>query len=130
MVDGSVRLAIIFGVSAVVVGLTVVAVGTSLPELAVSAVASFRGETDISMGNIIGSNVFNILMVAGVASAAGTILIEKALMNQFAIMILVSCLIVPMIWRGHTLGRKEGAAMLAGYAIYIYYLYAAGISMA
>ena len=127
LIDSAVKIMEIFGVSEKFIGLTVVAFGTSLPELATSVVAAMRKELDISIGNLIGSNVFNILAVLGAAALANPIsipggLIESGLIIDYAVMIVISAL--PLIMMNHTgtLSRKQGALLLIAYAVYIVYL--------
>ncbi len=121
LVDSAVFIAQSFGISPAIIGLTMIAVGTSLPELATSAVASKKGESDISIGNVLGSNVFNTLLVLGLAACvfAGTIPVDSALLWDVALMTVVCLFLVPTLWTGHTLTRQEGAFMLVIYAVYI-----------
>ncbi len=121
LVDSAVYIAESFGISPAIIGLTMIAVGTSLPELATSAVASKKGESDISIGNVLGSNVFNTLLVLGLAAFlfVGSIPVDSALLWDVALMTVVCLFLVPTLWTGHTLTRKEGAFMLVVYAVYI-----------
>ncbi len=121
LVDSAVYIAESFGISPAIIGLTMIAVGTSLPELATSAVASKKGESDISIGNVLGSNVFNSLLVLGLAAFlfAGSIPVDSALLWDVALMTVVCLFLVPTLWTGHTLTRQEGAFMLVVYAVYI-----------
>ncbi|MHC8508825.1 MAG: calcium/sodium antiporter [Rhodospirillales bacterium] len=120
LVDGAVDMARTFGVSEAVIGLTVIAVGTSLPELAASAAAAFRGHAGLAVGNVVGSNLFNILGVAGVVAlvtplpAAGQIVIF-----DIWVMLAAAAVMVPVLLWNKTLGRAAGAAFLAVYAAYI-----------
>ncbi len=120
MVDASVGLARDFAISEAVIGLTIVAVGTSLPELAASVAAALKGERDIAIGNVVGSNIFNVLAILGASALAAPLAVAPGfLMRDLPVVIGVSlalCLIVAL--RGH-LGRGGGAALLAGYALYI-----------
>jgi cation:H+ antiporter len=121
LVDSAVYIAQSFGISPAIIGLTMIAVGTSLPELATSAVASKKGESDISIGNVLGSNVFNTMLVLGLAAFlfTGTIPVDSALLWDVALMTVVCLFLVPTLWTGHTLTRQEGAFMLIVYAVYI-----------
>jgi cation:H+ antiporter len=121
LVDSAVYIAESFGIHPAIIGLTMIAVGTSLPELATSAVASRRGESDISIGNVLGSNVFNGLLVLGLAAFlfAGSIPVDAGFLWDIALMTVVCLFLVPTLWTGHTLTRQEGAFMLVIYAVYI-----------
>lgn len=116
-----------FGVNEKFIGLTVVAFGTSLPELATSVVAAMRKQMDISIGNLVGSNVFNILSVIGFASMIRPIsipggFIESGLIFDYAMMLLVSFLPLLMMWKDNTVSRKNGFILLSCYIGYIFYL--------
>jgi cation:H+ antiporter len=119
LVDGAVAIAEGLGVSAVVIGLTVVAVGTSLPELATSIVAARRGHSDIALGNVLGSNIFNVLGILGITAsvrpidAAGLPWYDGVAMLGFAL------LTVPFLWSGSTFSRREGAVLLVAYGAYV-----------
>lgn len=126
LVWGAIAIAQYFGVSELVIGLTVVAVGTSLPELASSVVASFKGEDDIALGNIIGSNVFNSLMVIGVAGVVSPLHSSPELLTRdlpvmagTTVLLYIFCRARPSAGR---LTRGEGAVLLAGYIAYTAYL--------
>ncbi|UCC92690.1 MAG: calcium/sodium antiporter [Thermoplasmata archaeon] len=121
LVDSAVFIAESFGISPAIIGLTMIAVGTSLPEMATSAVASKKGESDISIGNVLGSNVFNTLLVLGLAAFlfAGSIPVDPALLWDIALMSVICLFLVPTLWTGHTLTRREGVFMLTVYAVYI-----------
>ncbi len=107
------------GISEAVIGLTVVAVGTSLPELATSVVAAARGEDDIAVGNIVGSNVFNILAILGAASLVSPLETTGIGVVDLASMTFASLVLLPLAWSGHRLSRIEGALLLAGYCAYV-----------
>ncbi len=121
-VNGAIVVAKLCHVSDAVIGLTIVAVGTSLPELATSAVAAFRGEDDIAVGNVVGSNIFNILCILGIAplicpfQAAGIQVVDLIAMVAFAAVLMV------MSYTGRTIRRWEGAVLLIGYAGYVAFL--------
>ena len=125
LVNGAVAVAKTLGVSELVIGLTIISVGTSLPELATSVVASLRGERDIAVGNVIGSNTFNILSVLGLSSIAaprGLDVSPVALRFDIPIMIAVAVICLPIFFRGYVISRWEGALLLAYYATYVLYL--------
>ena len=123
LIDGSVAIAKAFGVSEAIIGLTIVAAGTSTPELAASLVAAFRKQPDIALGNIIGSNVFNILAITGVAGSVQPIYAPGVSMMDVAVMITMSVALLPMIRSGGTLDRSEGFCLLLGYGVYLYWLW-------
>lgn len=126
LVDGATTIATSLGVSQAVIGLTIVAVGTSLPELATSLVAAIRGNSAVSLGNIVGSNIFNILGILGITAIVTPVPVSAA-MQQFDIPVMVaSALLLLAILRfANRIPRLAGAAMLAGYAVYVGVLYAA-----
>jgi cation:H+ antiporter len=118
-VKGSSAIARNFGVSALVVGLTVVAFGTSAPELFVSVNASMKGPADVSIGNVVGSNTFNILVIIGLAAWAGNVLVAPAVLKrEMPIMLAVMLLFIGMSFDGE-LSRLEGAIMFAGIVGYL-----------
>jgi cation:H+ antiporter len=113
------------GVSDLVIGLTVVAVGTSLPELATSFLASLRGQRDIAVGNVIGSNLFNLMCVlglTGVVSPDPVPVAESSLRVDFPVMLAATLVLVPIIWKGFEIRRSEGLLLMASYAVYVTYL--------
>lgn len=125
LVEGAVALARALGLSELVIGLTVIAVGTSLPELATSIMAAFRGERDIAVGNIVGSNIFNLLCVLGLASLVSPQAIgvsSNALAFDFPVMIAVAVACLPIFFAGYCIKRWEGALFLAYYVAYTLYL--------
>ncbi|HHP7238247.1 calcium/sodium antiporter [Longibacter sp.] len=119
LVDGAVLIASTLGVPDVIVGLTVVAVGTSLPELATSAAAAYRGEGDIAIGNAVGSSIFNLLGILGLTvvihplDTGGFRALDALIMTGFAAALL------PLLRTGLSLSRREGAALVAAYTVYI-----------
>ncbi len=118
-VEGAVTLAQKLGIPSLVIGLTIVAVGTSLPEFATSLIASLRGQADISVGNIVGSNIFNILFILGVAGLIAPMPIEaKVLQLDIPVMIAMALLLPLLSWKSRQLGRLGGAAMLTFYVAY------------
>lgn len=127
VVDNAVKVMKILGVSEKFIGLTIVAFGTSLPELATSVVAALRKEMDISIGNLVGSNVFNIMSVLGVASLVRPIPIpggffESGLVIDYAVMLFTSFLPWLMLRKNDTITRADGFILLACYVGYLAYL--------
>ena len=125
LVDGAVELALFLGVSQLVVGLTVVAIGTSLPEVATSVVAALRGQRDIAVGNVVGSNLFNLLLVLGLCAAVsprGVAVSPVALRFDLPIMMLVSLACLPVFLVDYTIQRWEGGLFLLYYAAYLTFL--------
>jgi len=124
IVVGAVTFAEAMGVSQLVIGLTVIAVGTSLPEIAATVVASLRGERDIAVGNVVGSSIFNILAVLGVASIsapAGIPVSATALAFDIPVMIAVALACLPIFLNGHRIYRWEGFLFLGYYGAYTIY---------
>ncbi len=121
-VDAAVRLAEAAGVSNAVIGLTVVAVGTSLPEFATTIVAALRGESEIAVGNVVGSNLFNLLGILGAAALVRPLAAPGLELLHVAVMAAFTLALALMLWTGRRLVRAEGAVLLAGYAAYMAYL--------
>lgn len=125
LVDGATAIALSFGVSERVVGLTIVAWGTSLPELATSVVAAVRGERDIAVGNVVGSNVFNLLGVLGAAALlapAGIPVGPSAFRLDGPVMLAAALACFPVFLTGRSIARREGALFLAGFIGYLWLL--------
>lgn len=125
LVAGATTLARSLGVSELIIGLTIVAVGTSLPELATSVVASLRGQRDIAVGNVVGSNIFNILIVLGGAALIGpqgVAVSRTAFAFDIPVMIAVALACLPVFFTGYRIDRWEGLLFLAYYAAYVAYL--------
>lgn len=123
LVTGGVDLARSLGVSELIIGATVIAFGTSVPELAASIQAAIRKESDIAIGNIIGSNVFNILVVLGASALAAPIGVSQDMLRiHVPVMIATAVLIVPMMRIGYRVGRVDGALLLTLYLGYTGYL--------
>jgi cation:H+ antiporter len=125
LVSGAVSIAQGFGVSELVIGLTVVAVGTSLPEVATSVIATLRNERDIAVGNVVGSNIFNLLLVLGVAGmvAPGGIPVASAAIRfDIPVMIAVALACLPVFFMGNRIERWEGLLFLGYYLAYTLYL--------
>jgi cation:H+ antiporter len=124
MVRSAVFMARHLGVSDLIIGVTVVALGTSLPELAASTVSACKGEADLSVGNVIGSNIFNLFFVLGFCSLIRPITIESGIVSyELPLMLFFSLALWPLVQRRLRLGRTEGGLLLLGYlAFIIYYL--------
>lgn len=122
LLDGAVGIARIYEISEVVIGLTVIAIGTSLPELATSAVASFKKNSDLALGNAIGSNILNISCILGIAAIIKPIPTGEIRTVDMLVMISVSILLWAMLGRRFVLDRIEGAILVIIYFIYVYSL--------
>jgi len=125
LVNGAISIANMLGISALVIGLTIVAIGTSLPELATSVIASIRGERDIAVGNIVGSNIFNILVVLGLTGAVsphGIHVSVEALQFDIPVMIVAAVACLPIFFTGHIIARWEGVLFIGYYIAYLIYL--------
>ncbi|MBN1520986.1 MAG: calcium/sodium antiporter [Candidatus Aureabacteria bacterium] len=129
VVSNAVALAKMMKVSELIIAATIVALGTSLPELMTSLVASLKGEQDIAVGNVIGSNIFNILWVLGFCALITPFdLQSKQLGFHNLVMIIFSLLCLPIMHTGKTISRTEGLFMVFGYILYIVLLYAFSVS--
>lgn len=126
-VNGAVTLAEMLGVSKIVIGISVVAFGTSLPELATSVVAALKGEADVSLGNVVGSNIFNILMILGITGLIFPIPSKEVNYIDLSLMVGVSVIVIPLAYFGRRLTRMNGLFLLMIYSGYIYYLYTKSI---
>lgn len=125
LVFGAVFIAKHFGVSELIIGLTIVSAGTSLPEVATSVLAALKGERDIAVGNVVGSNIFNILTVLGISSIvapSGVEVAKQALESDMLIMIAVAVATFPVFFYGYRIGRISGFFFLAFYGAYLAYL--------
>lgn len=125
LVNGAVMLAKWWGLSELIIGLTIVAAGTSLPEVATSVIASIRGERDIAVGNVVGSNIFNILAVLGLSSIVapdGVSVSSAALVFDIPVMVAVAFACLPIFFTAHLIARWEGVLFLAYYVAYMLYL--------
>ncbi len=118
LVRGATAVAAALGVPDAVVGLTVVAVGTSLPELATSAVAAARGAGDLALGNVVGSNLFNLLGILGAAAVVQPLAAPGLRHADLLVMLGLTVLLLPLVRSGFVLSRWEGTALLAAYAVY------------
>lgn len=123
LVDHSIIIAKSFGVSEAVIGLTIVAAGTSMPELATSIVAALKKQPDIAIGNVIGSNVFNLLGILGVASLISPIHAPGISWVDYTTMIVFFTLLIPILYTKRTLHRAEGMLLLVLYSGYLYILW-------
>jgi len=120
IVDGAASMARKLGISDSVVGLTVIAFGTSLPELAAAMISAARGHTDVAVGNVIGSNIFNILGILGAASLVAPLPFDPSLRDVDVWILLASSLVlIPILMTGWRISRREGGVLLACYAMYI-----------
>jgi cation:H+ antiporter len=119
LTDHSVALARAFGVTEAVIGLTIVAAGTSLPELAASVVAAIRREPDIAIGNVIGSNIFNVLAILGIGSLTAPLHAPNISLFDMTAMVVLCAALLPMLWTGLRLQRIEGAALFFFYCLYM-----------
>ncbi|MDJ1430929.1 calcium/sodium antiporter [Halostagnicola sp. A-GB9-2] len=123
LVSGGTELMSAFGFSDLVIGLTVLAVGTSLPELAASVVGAVRGETEFAIGNVVGSNIYNVLAVIGLLALITPIRVsESTLLFEFPILVVFTLVLVAMMGYGRQLSRLDGAGLVVGYAVFVYLL--------
>ena len=125
LVSAAVEIATAMGVSELVIGLTIVAAGTSMPEVATSITAAIRGQRDIAVGNVVGSNIFNILAVLGLTAmvAPGGLPVSQAALNfDFPVMLAVAVACLPIFFVGYTIQRWEGAVFLGYYVAYTAFL--------
>lgn len=111
-----------FGVSELFMGLTIVAIGTSLPELITSIVAAKKGHADLSVGNIVGSNIFNVLGILGITSILSGIAVSEQTLMDVGIMLAFSLVLIPIMRSGFVISRKEGIFLIAGYVGYVIFL--------
>ncbi len=126
MVYGAVNIAETLGVQEMVIALTIVAIGTSLPELAASMVGALKDEADLSVGNVMGSNLLNVLFVVGFVALVSPLEVNdaesKALSLHFPIMMAFSLVLLPIAWTQYRISRLEGGALVAGFLSYVAYL--------
>jgi len=121
LIDGARGIATDLGVSEAVIGLTLVAIGTSLPELATSVMAALRRQTDVAIGNVIGSNIFNVTLIIGVAAMFAPLPVPDEIYHRdLWVMIGASAILVPFVLACRPIGRLTGIGFLALYAVYIY----------
>jgi cation:H+ antiporter len=122
LIESAVTIAHMLTISTFIIALSMIAIGTSLPELVVSSMAAYKGESDIAVGNVLGSNVFNILLILGAAA----LFIPLGAVNSIddmIILLLVTVLMIPILCSNHEISRWEGALMLVLYAVYIWYIF-------
>ncbi|MBU1202833.1 calcium/sodium antiporter [Patescibacteria group bacterium] len=124
IVDGAIAIAVKLGMSEALIGLTIIAVGTSLPELAASAVAAYKHKSDIAIGNVIGSNVFNVFWILGVSSLIRPIVFSPILNFDIYFLVAITCFLFLFMFVGkkNLLQRWQGIFLIALYVIYIIYL--------
>lgn len=122
VVDSASAIALVFGLSQTLIGLTIVALGTSLPELVTSIVAAKKNEVDMALGNVIGSNIFNILLVLGVAAAISPVAFLMENIIDTIVLIVMSLVVLVFAWTSKVINRKEGILMLVMYAAYMVYI--------
>lgn len=124
LVDGAVSLASQMGVSDTIIGLTIVAVGTSLPELITSVIAALRRQADVAFGNIVGSNIYNILGIGGVTALMAPLTVPARIVSFDNIaMVLASAIVLFFAFTGRRIRRWEGGVLLAGYCLYVYLIW-------
>ncbi|MBN2739378.1 MAG: calcium/sodium antiporter [Rhodobacteraceae bacterium] len=127
LVDGASNIASAMGVSDAVIGLTLVALGTSLPELATSITAAVKGRSDVALGNVVGSNIFNLLCIIGVAGMFGKIPVPASMLHfDFWVMLGASVILAPFIFGNRMIGRWVGVGFTLAYVIYIVMLFMGG----
>lgn len=118
LVRGASRIAVVAGISPLVIGLTVVALGTSSPEIAVSLMAAFRGEGDLALGNVVGSNIFNILLVLGACATFAPLVVSQKLVRfDVPVLIVASLVLIALGWDGH-ITWLDGAMLFVGLVAY------------
>ena len=123
LVTGAVDLARIWGLSEALIGLTIVSIGTGTPELATAMMAAYRKSPDLAIGNAVGSNLFNIMFVLGLAGLVAPLDATGIQTSDLYVMLAVTLLLLPTVWTGRVLDRKEGFLFLAIYVGYLYYLW-------
>ena len=123
LVSGAVDLARIWGLSEALIGLTIVSIGTGTPELATALMAAHRKTADIAIGNAVGSNLFNIMFVVGLAGLVAPMDATGIKSSDLYVMFGLTILLLPTVWTGMVLDRKEGFLFLAVYVAYLYYLW-------
>lgn len=126
LVHAAVSIATVLNVSELVIGLTIIAVGTSLPEIATSLLSAFRGKSDLAIGNVVGSNIFNLLLVLGACAAfspSGVEVLEPAMRFDFPVMMATTVACFPVFFSGSTITRFEGLVFFGYYVAYTAYLF-------
>ncbi|MCW8088327.1 calcium/sodium antiporter [Sabulicella glaciei] len=126
MVDGAVALAQSLGISETVIGLTIVAVGTSMPELVTSLVAAVRRQSDVALGNVLGSNIYNVLGILGVTAVISPTVVPPEIARfDSPVMLTVSLALLVFAWTGLRIGRREGGVLIAAYVAYVWWIWPA-----
>lgn len=126
LVDNSIILARNWGISEAVIGLTIVAVGTSLPELATSVIAAIRKQNDVAFGNVVGSNIYNALFILGICALFMTVQVPTTMRIDVALMAIITAILIGIAFWKKQISRPVGALFLIAYAIYTYYLFLNG----
>ena len=119
MVGGATNIARTVGISEWFIGVSIVALGTSLPELVFSMIAAKRGHGEMAIGNVFGSNIFNILMVMGAASSIQPLTIKEYIHPDLIYTIILTFLLLILIWRGGTIRKRDGIFLILCYGFYI-----------
>ena len=122
LIESAIFIADFFGIPALIISLSMVAVGTSLPELVVSAMASYRDKSDIAIGNVLGSNVFNILLVLGAAALFIPLKTYDSI-NHIIILIIITLLMVPILYTNNIITRRKGIFLIIIYGLFIWYTF-------
>lgn len=120
---GATDIATSLGVDDLVVGLTIVAIGTSLPEMATSIIAAFKGERDLAVGNVVGSNIFAVMGLTGIVAADSVHVAQPAIRFDLPIMVAVAMVLLPLAFTRFTFSRWEGTLLAAFYGAYVLFLY-------
>jgi cation:H+ antiporter len=124
LVDGAVDIALLFGVSETVIGLTLVAIGTSLPELATTVMAAIRRHAEVALGNVIGSNLFNLLGIMGIAVLVGPVPVDPSFLRfDLWVMLGASLLLIPFVFMRMNITRPWGVGLTASYCGYLWWLF-------
>lgn len=123
LVRGAVNMALASGVSEAVIALTLIAAGTGLPELATSMVAALKKEPDLAVGNIVGSNIFNLLCIGGISPLVRPVFFPNLELLDLAVMMILAVLLLPIAWSGYRMGRREGLLLLSIYGMYLYFIW-------
>lgn len=119
VVQSSVKIALSLGMSQTLVGLTIVAVGTSLPELVTSITAALKGQTEIALGNVIGSNIFNVLFILGISAAIHPLSVDPRILSDVWLLIFLTIVVLFLSRTHHRITRKEGAFLTSAYVVYL-----------
>jgi cation:H+ antiporter len=120
IVSNAQTIALAFGVSETIIGLTIIAIGTSLPEITTVVIASYRGHSEVAIGNVLGSNIFNCFAVMGAAAMSGSVLVERQLLVfDMWVMLAVTLALLVYVLSRKSIGRKTGAVFTLGYVLYM-----------